>query len=92
MDYGDEDEYAELDVDIYQADEDEMFRDSMFKSVTSEKDGGRFSQRLQNNAVHRGTFVGTSYWVSPEMLNDSVSGPFVDLWALGVVIYEMITG
>ena len=50
----------------------------------------RISQ--QRNDVHRGTFVGTSYWVSPEMLNESVSGPFVDLWALGVIIFEMITG
>lgn len=90
-DYGDEDEYAELDVDIYQADEDEMFRDSMFKSMNEEANG-RMSKQMARNRAHRGTFVGTSYWVSPEMLNDSVSGPFVDLWALGVIIYEMITG
>lgn len=36
---------------------------------------------------HRGTFVGTPLYASPEMLNDSVSGPFTDLWALGVIVY-----
>lgn len=37
--------------------------------------------------AHRGTFVGTPLYASPEMLNDSVSGPFTDLWALGVIVY-----
>lgn len=36
---------------------------------------------------HRGTFVGTPLYASPEMLNDSTSGPFSDLWALGVIVY-----
>jgi len=26
------------------------------------------------------------------MLNNSSSGPFTDLWALGVIVFEMITG
>mgnify|MGYP002640827383 FL=1 len=42
--------------------------------------------------AHRGTFVGTPLYASPEMLNNSVSGPFTDLWALGVIVYQMITG
>jgi serine/threonine protein kinase len=38
------------------------------------------------------TFVGTAYYTAPEMLLNNTSGPFSDLWALGVIIYEMITG
>jgi len=40
------------------------------------------------NFMHRGTYVGTCLYVSPEMLNDNWSGPkFTDLWALGVIVY-----
>ena len=50
------------------------------------------SIKMPPRQAHRGTFVGTPHWVSPEMLNENSSGPFVDLWALGVVLYEMVTG
>lgn len=40
----------------------------------------------------QGTFVGTPIYQAPEMIMDNVSGPFTDLWALGVIIYQMITG
>lgn len=33
------------------------------------------------------SFVGTPLYVSPEMLGDSISGPFNDIWALGVIVY-----
>jgi len=42
--------------------------------------------------THRGTFVGTPLYASPEMLNDSVSGPFTDLWALGVIVFQLVSG
>lgn len=32
---------------------------------------------------YRGTFVGTPLYVAPEMLKESMSGHFTDLWALG---------
>lgn len=41
---------------------------------------------------YRGTFVGTRDYVAPEMLEDNVSGPFSDLWALGVITYQLSTG
>ena len=41
---------------------------------------------------HRGKFVGTALYATPEMLDASVSGPFTDLWALGVIAYQLITG
>lgn len=40
----------------------------------------------------RGTFVGTALYTSPEMLLSNTSGPFSDLWALGVIIFQMLTG
>lgn len=41
---------------------------------------------------HRETFVGTALYATPEMLNSSISGPFTDLWALGVIAYQVISG
>jgi serine/threonine protein kinase len=40
----------------------------------------------------RGTFVGTPLYVAPEMLQGNISGPFTDLWALGCIIYQCLTG
>jgi 3-phosphoinositide dependent protein kinase-1 len=40
----------------------------------------------------RGTFVGTAYYVSPEMLKDNIALPASDLWALGCIIFKMLTG
>lgn len=40
----------------------------------------------------RGTFVGTPLYVAPEMLDSNLSGPFTDLWALGCIIYQLLTG
>ena len=36
--------------------------------------------------------MGTPLYVAPEMLYESASGPFTDLWALGVIIYEIVCG
>lgn len=41
---------------------------------------------------YRGTFVGTPLYVAPEMLKESMSGHFTDLWALGCIIFQMATG
>ena len=38
------------------------------------------------------SFVGTPLYVSPEMLNLSLSVPGMDLWAVGWIIYEMLSG
>jgi 3-phosphoinositide dependent protein kinase-1 len=36
--------------------------------------------------------VGTAYYVSPEMLRENKASPASDLWALGCIIFRMLTG
>lgn len=36
--------------------------------------------------------VGTEEFVSPEMLNDFECGIEADLWALGIITYQMLAG
>ena len=36
--------------------------------------------------------MGTPLYVAPEMIKESISGHFTDLWALGCMIYEMEKG
>lgn len=40
----------------------------------------------------RGTFVGTPFYVAPEMLESNLSGPFTDLWGLGCIVFQCLTG
>lgn len=44
------------------------------------------------NFERRGTFVGTAFYVSPEMLKINQSTGASDIWALGCIIYKMLTG
>lgn len=40
----------------------------------------------------RYSIVGTPYYMSPEMVDRQPYGPAVDYWALGVLIFEAVTG
>jgi len=40
----------------------------------------------------RGTFVGTVNYLAPEMIQDCISTCSSDLWALGCIIFKMLTG
>jgi len=43
-------------------------------------------------AARRNSFVGTAQYVSPEILTNSGSSPASDLWAIGCILYQMVTG
>ncbi|KAM3138855.1 hypothetical protein pb186bvf_009058 [Paramecium bursaria] len=53
-------------------------------NATKEESGIKFCRKS--------SFVGTAEYISPELLDNNICGPQADLWALGCIIYEMITG
>jgi 3-phosphoinositide dependent protein kinase-1 len=57
-----------------------------FKQIEEENKGRESFDKVQ------GDFVGTAEYVSPEMLNVTDCGKEGDLWALGVIIYQLFNG
>lgn len=51
-------------------------------------DGGDGGQLLQR----RGTFVGTVNYQSPEVISEEEQGLPIDTWALGNILFKMLTG
>ena len=49
------------------------------------------SKKLINNNIYAYTFVGTPYYLSPEICQNKPYDEKSDIWSLGVVIYELIT-
>ncbi|XP_035695063.1 3-phosphoinositide-dependent protein kinase 1-like isoform X1 [Branchiostoma floridae] len=45
-----------------------------------------------NNQVRANSFVGTAQYVSPELLTNKAACKSSDLWALGCIIYQMVSG
>ena len=52
----------------------------------NEEERGLDEERRKNS------FVGTAQYVSPELLTDKTASHASDLWALGCIIYQMISG
>ncbi|KAG5496243.1 hypothetical protein JKF63_02544 [Porcisia hertigi] len=54
-----------------------------------------FSQKYESTVSSEtiaGTFLGTPYYLSPEMWRGKRYGKKADIWAAGVVLYEMLMG
>ena len=50
-------------------------------------------ERYSQNVLNRGnTFIGTPLYVSPEMLAHNIAWYASDLWGLGCIIYQWLTG
>lgn len=56
-------------------------------AVLLEKEEGAYPLDTQAKS-----FVGTAEYVSPELLNDKACGKPCDIWAIGCIIYQMISG
>nr|DBA35728.1 TPA: Phosphoinositide-dependent kinase 1 [Drosophila grimshawi] len=89
FDYGDDD------------DDDDNVDEPTTRTTTTSSAGGDVDAagsprnrhfRYPNMRSRRGSFVGTAQYVSPEVLQNAPITPAADLWALGVIVYQMISG
>ncbi|NXK86573.1 PAK3 kinase, partial [Formicarius rufipectus] len=38
------------------------------------------------------SLLGTAHWMAPKYITEDAYGPKVDIWALGIVVIEMVQG
>lgn len=47
--------------------------------------------KILRETVNSKTMIGTPYYISPEMFGNQSYGKKIDVWALGCILYEMVT-
>ncbi|NXK87760.1 PAK3 kinase, partial [Formicarius rufipectus] len=48
--------------------------------------------RITPERSKRSSLVGTAHWMAPEYTTKDAYSPKVDIWALGIVVIEMVQG
>ncbi|NXS13319.1 PAK3 kinase, partial [Neodrepanis coruscans] len=48
--------------------------------------------RITPEQSKRRSVVGTAHWMAPEYMTKDAYGPKVDIWALGIMVIEMLEG
>ena len=43
------------------------------------------------NEKYASTFIGTNYYMAPEVIRGKIYNNKIDIWALGCIIYELFT-
>ena len=68
------------------------FGDSIKLEEDPSSQSHHYEEEKHLQQKRKATFVGTPLYVSPEMLSDNISSASGDIWALGCIIFQMITG